>query len=177
MKATRALNVLNEIGPIPDVAPADCYVLDVAEAAFDFEMRPAVSRAVHTHPGPEIFYILTGEQRLETPDGAMRAGAGEGMVAPANTPTQLNITGSSKRDALFMIVHDRAKPWGMVSDWQPKRTLPTLAVEDPGVLNRAAILGRYAANWPPSGLHPKCGRSDLRVLPHFGCSFKQRAPN
>jgi quercetin dioxygenase-like cupin family protein len=111
---------VNEIGPIPDVPPADGYVLDVAEAAFDFEMRAAVSRAVHTHPGPEIFYIITGEQCLETPAGAMRAGAGEGMVAPANTPMQLNITGSSKRDALFMIVHDSAKPWGMVSDWQPK---------------------------------------------------------
>jgi hypothetical protein len=111
---------LNEIGPIPDVPPANGYVLDVAEAAFDFEMRPAVSRAVHTHPGPEIFYIFTGEQCLETPAGAMRAGAGEGMVAPANTPMQLNITGSAKRDALFMIVHDSSKPWGMVSDWQPK---------------------------------------------------------
>jgi hypothetical protein len=38
------------------------------------------------------------------------------MVAPANTPMQLNITGSSKRDALFMIDHDSAKLWGMVSD-------------------------------------------------------------
>lgn len=111
---------LIEIGPIPDVPPAEGYVLDVAEAAFDLEMRPAVSRAVHTHPGPEIFYIFTGEQCLETPAGAMRAGAGEGMVAPANTPMQLNITGASKRDALFMIVHDSSKPWGTVSDWQPK---------------------------------------------------------
>jgi hypothetical protein len=51
-----------------------------------------------------------------------RARAGEGMVAPANTPMQLNITGSSKRDAFFVVVHDASKPRVTPSDWQPTGT-------------------------------------------------------
>jgi len=109
-----------EIGPLPAVPPAATYVLDVNEADFGPEMRAQVARAVHTHPGPEVFYLLTGEQCLETPNGITRARAGEGMVAPADTPMQLNIMGSSKRDAFFVIVHDAAKPRVTPSDWQPK---------------------------------------------------------
>jgi len=108
-----------EVGPVPDVPPASSYVLDVNEADFGPEMKAQVARQVHTHPGPEIFFLLTGEQCLETPIGATRARAGEGMVAPANTPMQLNITGSSKRDAFFVVVHDAMKPRVTPSDWQP----------------------------------------------------------
>jgi hypothetical protein len=114
-----------EIGPIPAVPPAAKYVLDVNEADFGPEMKAQVARAVHTHPGPEIFYLLTGEQCLETPNGIARARAGEGMVAPTNTPMQLNIMGSSKRDAFFVIVHDAAKPRVIPSDWHPKGTCTT----------------------------------------------------
>jgi hypothetical protein len=32
---------------------------------------------------------------------------------------QLNIMGSSKRDAFFVVVHDAAKPRVTLSDWQP----------------------------------------------------------
>jgi mannose-6-phosphate isomerase-like protein (cupin superfamily) len=108
-----------EIGPVPEIPPASTYVLDVNEAEFGPEMKTQVAKQVHTHPGPEIFYLLTGEQCLETPNGTIRARAGEGMVAPANTPMQLNITGSSKRDAFFVVVHDALKPRVTPSDWQP----------------------------------------------------------
>lgn len=111
-----------EVGPVPAVPPAASYVLEVAEAEFGPDQRAAVARAVHTHPGPEIFYLLTGEQCLETPDGTTRARAGEGMLAPANTPMQLNITGSLKRDAFFVVIHDAAKPRVTPSSWQPKGT-------------------------------------------------------
>jgi hypothetical protein len=50
----------------------------------------------------------------------MRARAGEGMVAPADTPMQLNIMGSEKRDAFFIVIHDSNKPRVRPSDWQPK---------------------------------------------------------
>ena len=33
-------------------------------------MRPGDNSRVHTHPGPEGWYVLEGEQCLETPDGA-----------------------------------------------------------------------------------------------------------
>jgi hypothetical protein len=108
-----------EIGPVPEIPPATSYVLDVNEADFGPEMKAEVAQQVHMHPGPEIFFLLTGEQCLETPNGATRARAGQGMVAPANTPMQLNITGLSKRDAFFVVVHDAAKPRVTPSDWQP----------------------------------------------------------
>ena len=111
---------VTEIGPIPSIPAAPSYELYIAEADFGPGMNPAVSKAVHTHSGPEIWYLFTGEQCLETPNGIQRAKAGEGMFAPANTPMQLNITGTSSRDALFVIVHDAGKPATTVSDWQPK---------------------------------------------------------
>jgi hypothetical protein len=109
-----------EIGPIPPIPRAASYEFFVGEADFGPEMKAAVARAVHTHPGPEIFYVFTGEQCLETPSGVKRARAGEGMIAPAETPMQLNIMGSSKRDGLFVIIHDSTKPTVSPSDWQPK---------------------------------------------------------
>ena len=111
-----------EVGPVPAVPPASSYVLDVNEAEFGPDMKAQVARQVHTHPGPEIFYLLTGEQCLETPNGTTRAHGGEGMVAPPNTPMQLNIMGSERRDAFFVVVHDSTKPRVTPSDWQPKGT-------------------------------------------------------
>jgi mannose-6-phosphate isomerase-like protein (cupin superfamily) len=109
-----------EVGPVPPIPQAATYEMDVAEADFGADIRAAVARAVHTHPGPEMFYLLSGEQCLETPSGAMHARAGEGMVAPANTPMQLNIMGSSKRDAFFVVIHDSTKPRVTPSQWQPE---------------------------------------------------------
>jgi quercetin dioxygenase-like cupin family protein len=92
----------------------------VSEADFGPDLNPQLSNAIHTHSGPEFWYVLTGAQCLETPAGVMRAKAGQGMFAPADTPMQLSILGSGKRDAIFVIVHDAARPATTVSDWQPK---------------------------------------------------------
>jgi len=110
---------VREIGPIPDIPTAASYELQIADADFGPAMNPAISKAVHTHSGPEIWYLLTGEQCLETPNGIQHAKAGEGMFAPANTPMQLNIAGTGNREALFAIVHDATKPATTMSDWQP----------------------------------------------------------
>ena len=119
-KRSSSGHFVTEIGPIPDIGPAPEYELVVSEADFSPAMNPAVSNAVHTHSGPEIWYVFTGEQCLETPGGIQRAKAGEGMFAPAETPMQLNITGTSSRDALFAIVHDARKPATTASEWAPK---------------------------------------------------------
>ena len=111
---------MTEIGPLPNIPVAASYELQVANADFGPAMNPAISNAVHTHSGPEIWYLLTGEQCLETPNGIQHAKAGEGMFAPANTPMQLNIAGPGNREAFFAIVHDSTKPATTLSDWQPK---------------------------------------------------------
>ena len=117
---TRGGVFVAEVGPVPPIPPAARYVMEVDEANLGPESNAQIGRLGHVHPGPEIFYLLTGEQCLETPSGIQRARAGEGITAPANTPMALNILGSSKRDAFFVVVHDATKPFATVSDWRPK---------------------------------------------------------
>jgi quercetin dioxygenase-like cupin family protein len=82
-------------------------------------MRPGDSSRVHTHPGPEGWYVLAGAQCLETPAGAIRARAGETMTAPANTPMELNVSGDTLRRAFALVIHDSAQARGTPSDWNP----------------------------------------------------------
>ncbi len=82
-------------------------------------MRPGDNSRVHTHPGPEGWYVLAGEQCLETPAGAARAGAGETMTVPSNTPMELNVTGKTLRRAFALVIHDSAQARGKPSDWKP----------------------------------------------------------
>lgn len=82
-------------------------------------MRPGDSSRVHTHPGPEGWYVLAGEQCLETPAGATRAGAGQTMTVPPNVPMELNVTGTKLRRAFALVIHDSAQPRGVPSDWKP----------------------------------------------------------
>ena len=82
-------------------------------------MRPGDSSRVHTHPGPEGWYVIVGAQCLETPAGAIRAGAGETMTMPANMPMELNVSGKTLRRAFALVIHDSAQPRGTPSDWKP----------------------------------------------------------
>lgn len=117
---SRGGHFVTQIGPLPPIPYAANYVMDIAEADLGPADKEALARAIHTHPGPEVFYLLTGEQCLETPNGATKARAGESMTAPADTPMQLNIMGQAKRDAFFIVIHDAAKPRVSVSNWQPR---------------------------------------------------------
>ena len=82
-------------------------------------MRPGDSSRVHTHPGPEGWYVLAGEQCLETPAGANRARAGGTMTVPPNIPMELNVTGTTLRRAFALVIHDSAQERGIRSDWKP----------------------------------------------------------
>jgi len=108
--------LIAETEPLPPIPAGPSYQIVVAEA--DLGREAAVM--THKHSGPETWYLLSGEQCLELPDRALRARAGETMSAPAETPMQLNIIGPGERDALFLIVHDAAKPATSFLDWQFK---------------------------------------------------------
>jgi quercetin dioxygenase-like cupin family protein len=82
-------------------------------------MRPGDSSRVHTHPGPEGWYVLAGEQCLETPAGANRASAGATMTAPPNVPMELNVTGTELRRAFALVIHDSTQHRGIPSNWKP----------------------------------------------------------
>jgi len=82
-------------------------------------MRPGDSSRVHTHPGPEGWYVLAGEQCLETPAGATRGGAGQTMTVLPNVPMELNVTGATLRRAFALVIHDSTQQRGVNSDWKP----------------------------------------------------------
>jgi quercetin dioxygenase-like cupin family protein len=82
-------------------------------------MRPGDSSRVHTHPGPEGWYVMAGEQCLETPDGAIRARAGGTATVRSNIPMELNVTGTATRRAFALVIHDSTQDRGTVSDWKP----------------------------------------------------------
>ena len=102
------------VGPL-QLPPAKTYAAVVSYAV----MRPGDNSRVHTHPGPEGWYLLAGEQCLETPAGATRAQAGGTMTVQSNTPMELNVTGKTLRRAFALVIHDSAQARGIPSDWKP----------------------------------------------------------
>jgi quercetin dioxygenase-like cupin family protein len=103
------------VGPLP-LPEATSYQVEI----YYVVMPPGMHTVVHTHPGPEAWYILDGEQCLETPLGATRARAGEGAVAPpGGTPMRLTNNGSRARRALFIVIHDPQLSWSAASTWRP----------------------------------------------------------
>ena len=102
------------VGPLPLTA-AKSYAI----VAYFVVMPVGAYTMVHTHPGPEAWYVLEGTQCLDTPGGASKVAAGQTGVAPPDTPMQLHNNGSVTRRALFIVIHDAAQPWGSPSDWKP----------------------------------------------------------
>ena len=112
--ASRGGKAIAVIGPLllPS-APSYSVVLSYAV------MRPGDSSRVHTHPGPEGWYVLAGEQCLETPAGVIKAKAGETAAVGPNIPMELNVTGTELRRAFALVIHDGNKERGIPSDWTP----------------------------------------------------------
>jgi uncharacterized cupin superfamily protein len=82
-------------------------------------LPPGASSLVHAHAGPEAWYLLTGEQCLETATGLKRAGPGQTLIQRGYTPMQLNVTGKVTRRSLFIVVHDSATTFAIPSSWKP----------------------------------------------------------
>jgi quercetin dioxygenase-like cupin family protein len=107
-------NAIAVVGPL-HLPAAKSYTAVLSYAV----MRPGDNSRVHTHPGPEGWYVLAGKQCLETPAGAHSAQAGGSMTVRSNTPMQLRVTGKSLRRAFALVIHDSAQERGTPSDWKP----------------------------------------------------------
>lgn len=104
-----------EIGPLK-VGKTEDYTAVYMEAVFE----PGMKSAVHRHAGPEAWYVLEGAQCLETPTGTLIARKGEGAIVPAGPPMQLVGTGTGRRHALVLILHDSSQAFTIpVDDWTP----------------------------------------------------------
>jgi quercetin dioxygenase-like cupin family protein len=103
------------VGPM-ELSKAESYAVDLGYAV----LGPDDRSRVHVHPGPEGWYMISGEQCLETPAGATRAKAGGMATAPPNVPMELTITGTAVRKSLVLVIHDPSQPAARPSDWKPK---------------------------------------------------------
>lgn len=73
-------------------------------------LRPGTTTPVHTHSGAEVFYIVEGEQCLETPEAGLRLTNGESRVLPSGTIHRGRVAGTGVRRALALILHDSTRP-------------------------------------------------------------------
>lgn len=70
------------IGPLTvPVGPATAHF---SEAIFP----PGMRTRVHAHPGPEAFFVVEGEQCMESPSDRRRVGAGETYIVPGGPHLQ-----------------------------------------------------------------------------------------
>ena len=108
------------IGPLPHEV-GKRYTARYMEAVF----APNTSTRVHTHSGPEAWYVLTGAQCLETPDGITVVKAGESSLVREGPPMMLSSVGSEKRRSVLLVLHDSSKPWSSLhTEWKPKGLCP-----------------------------------------------------
>jgi len=73
-------------------------------------LRPGSSSPVHTHPGPEVLYVVDGEQCTEMPESAQPLGAGQYYVISDGVIHRGRVTGSGARRVLALNLYDAAIP-------------------------------------------------------------------
>lgn len=96
-----------EIGPIPPISASE-YLLRVNRAGG----APGVKTKIHTHSGPEAFYVLAGKVGQRTPHGVAYAEAGTAMIGHgANTPMEVFNAGTTDLDELAIFVVDANQPF------------------------------------------------------------------
>lgn len=110
------------VGPLPHAA-------DIRYTARYLEgvIPPGERTPIHTHAGPEAWYVLTGVECLETPEGITLARAGDGAVVRSGLPMVLSSVGTETRHTFALILHDSTKPWTMVMQdhsWKPAGRCP-----------------------------------------------------
>jgi quercetin dioxygenase-like cupin family protein len=108
------------VGPLP-VTPGKRYTARYMEAVF----LPGMKTRVHRHSGPEAWYVLSGAQCLETPDGLIIAHAGQSAVVRPGPPMVLSTTGAEARRAVLIVLHETSQPWTTAAhDWKPRGMCP-----------------------------------------------------
>jgi hypothetical protein len=96
-----------EIGPVPPIYASE-YLLRINNTGGP----PCVKTPVHTHPGSETFYVLTGQLSQKSPHGINRVDAEQSMPGHApGMPMEISSSGNGDLNALVMFVVDATKPF------------------------------------------------------------------
>lgn len=108
------------VGPLPHDAQTT-YTARYMEAVFE----PGARTPVHTHAGPEAWYVLEGAQCLETPEGITVVRAGEAALVRQGPPMVLSSVGPEVRRSVLLVLHARSEPWIAPSaEWKAKGLCP-----------------------------------------------------
>ena len=102
------------VGPMK-LLRAESYTAEIAYSV----MQPDDRSRVHTHSGPEAWYVLSGGQCLRTPSGTRSAHAGATMSVGPNIPMELSVTGAEVARSLTLVIHDSTQGFGTASTWKP----------------------------------------------------------
>jgi quercetin dioxygenase-like cupin family protein len=103
--STRGGTKVVEIGPVPPISASE-YLLRINRAGGP----PGAKTSVHTHPGSEAFYVLTGRLGQKTPRGTSYAEAGQSMNGHGgDMPMEVFSAGTSDLDQLVMFVVDATR--------------------------------------------------------------------
>jgi len=109
------------IGPLP-VPPAKKYFARYMESV---EASTVTGTPVHTHPGPEAWYLLNGAQCLRTPKATFVIHAGQSGFVPGDEPMALKPAGPQARHSIVLVLHDASLPWRTKTDaWTPQTPCP-----------------------------------------------------
>ena len=96
-----------EVGPVP-LLDAPEYLLRVNLGSGP----PGAKTPVHTHPGSESFYVVTGRLGQKTPLGESHVEAGNTMNGKgADVPMEVFSAGTADLQALVMFVVDATRPF------------------------------------------------------------------
>ncbi len=71
---------------------------------------PGLTSRVHLHSGVEAFYVVDGEQCLQTKERSFPTQKGDTLVVPTGVTMRLIATGTKPRRAFAVIVYDSSKP-------------------------------------------------------------------
>jgi quercetin dioxygenase-like cupin family protein len=103
------------IGPLV-VASDKPYTARYMEALFPPGSQPVGRAPGHRHPGPEAWYVLTGAQCLETPNGIITATAGGTMLVPEGWPMAIADLGTEIRRTVLLVLHPSSEPYAASID-------------------------------------------------------------
>jgi quercetin dioxygenase-like cupin family protein len=91
---------------LPALPPAEKYAM-LAMSAY---IPSGLTSRFHHHSGVEGFFVVDGQQCLETADRTYVMNKGDALVIPAGIAMRLVATGPTPRRALAVIVYDASQP-------------------------------------------------------------------
>jgi hypothetical protein len=98
---------VTEVGPIPRVS-APQYLLRINEASGP----PGSVTPIHSHPGSEAFYVLSGQQSIRGAHGTLVVKAGSPEAGDgAAMAMQVSSSGTNDLESLVMFVVDATQPF------------------------------------------------------------------